>query len=225
VLRTITVERGARHVHLRISLLDATATLAPIDVSEGGSMSRTVDQSPTTDSQRRRQLRHEEERLLAFVTCAGSLEEGLLAVTGAVTRLCPALHACVLLADERNEYFAGCYSAHLPAAFIEAVRQLVLVEPASATADCGACPAESVACSSIATDRSWSRSWRWLCLEHGIRACHSEPVFGGGAHAVASLMLCLYEERVIDASERQVARIACAAAEVAIAQHRPHARS
>ena len=79
---------------------------------------------------------------------------------------------------------------------------------------------EAVACESIATDARWSQSWRWHCLEHGVQACHSEPVRGRSGQTIASLMLCFEEPRLINAWERDVAKFATAVASVAIEHER-----
>jgi signal transduction histidine kinase len=108
----------------------------------------------------------------------------------------------------------------LPASFATAVRHLPINEVAVGTCTEAVFKGEPAACESIATDMRWAQSWRWHCLEHGIQACHSEPIRGRSGQTIASLMLCFSEPRVIAPWERDVAKFACSAASVAIEHER-----
>ena len=57
----------------------------------------------------------------------------------------------------------------------------------------------------IAADERWSRTWRDLCVAHGIVACHSEPVLGTAGRPLASLMLCFDRPRAPTPWERRLA--------------------
>ena len=80
--------------------------------------------------------------------------------------------------------------AQLPASFAEAIRHLPIDDSRVGTCGQAVFTGEPVACESIATDTTWSQSWRWHCLEHGVQACHSEPIRGRSGQTIASLMLC-----------------------------------
>jgi PAS domain S-box-containing protein len=173
-----------------------------------------------TDRKHTDQLLREQKEILALIAEGAPLERCLNAVTESASRLSPGLRACVLVANPQLHYFEECYSAQLPASFAAALRRLPIGEVAIGTCCQAVSKGEPVACESIATDLRWAQSWRWHCLEHGVQACHSEPVRGRSGQAIASLMLCFSEPRVITSWERDVAKFACSAASVAIEHER-----
>jgi signal transduction histidine kinase/PAS domain-containing protein len=173
-----------------------------------------------TDRKHTDQLLREQKEILALIADGVPLDRCLTAVTESVSRLSPGLRACVLLANPQMRFFEECYSAQLPASFAAALRRLPISEVAIGTCGEAVFKGEPVACESIATDQRWEQSWRWHCLEHGVQACHSEPVRGRSGPTIASLMLCFSEPRVITAWERDVAKFACSAASVAIEHDR-----
>jgi PAS domain S-box-containing protein len=173
-----------------------------------------------TDRKHTDQLLREQKEILALIAEGAPIDRCLTAVTESISRLSPGLRACVLLANPQLRYFEDCHSAQLPASFAAAVRRLPISELAVGTCCEAVFKGEAVACESIATDLRWAQSWRWHCLEHGIQACHSEPVRGRSGQTIASLMLCFSEPRVISAWERDVAKFACSAASVAIEHDR-----
>jgi PAS domain S-box-containing protein len=173
-----------------------------------------------TDRKRTDQLLREQKEILALIADGVPLERCLSAVTESVSRLSPGVRACVLLANPQIQHFEDCYSAQLPSSFAAALRHLPITEAAIGTCCKAVFRGEPVACESIATDLRWAQSWRWHCLEHGVQACHSEPVRGRSGQTIASLMLCFAEPRVISAWERDVAKFACSAASVAIEHER-----
>jgi PAS domain S-box-containing protein len=173
-----------------------------------------------TDRKHTDQLLREQKEILSLIANGAPLDRCLSAVTESVSRLSPGLRACVLLANPQVRYFEECYSAQLPSSFAAAIRRLPINDMEIGTCTQAVFRGEAVACESIATDARWAQSWRWHCLEHGIQACHSEPVRGKSGQTIASLMLCFGEPRLINAWERDVAKFACAVASVAIEHER-----
>jgi PAS domain S-box-containing protein len=173
-----------------------------------------------TDRKRTDQLLREHKEILALIADGAPLDRCLSAVTESVSRLSPGVRACVLLANPQIHYFEDCYSAQLPASFAAALRRLPINATAINTCGQAVFKGEAVACESIATDLGWAQSWRWHCMEHGVQACHSEPVRGRSGQSIASLMLCFAEPRAISAWERDVAKFACSVASVAIEHER-----
>jgi PAS domain S-box-containing protein len=173
-----------------------------------------------TDRKRTDQLLREQKEILALIANGAPLERCLSAVTESVSRLSPGLRACVLLANPQSRYFEDCYSAQLPSSFAAAIRRQPISELAIGTCSQAVFKGESVACESMATDSRWEQSWRWHCLEHGVQACHSEPIRGRSGQTIASLMLCFAEPRLINPWERDVAKFACAVASIAIEHDR-----
>lgn len=173
-----------------------------------------------TDRKHTDQLLREQKEILALIANGAPLERCLSAVTESMSRLSPGLRACVLLANPQIRFFEDCYSAQLPSSFAAAIRRLPIDDSALGTCGHAVFTGEAVACESIATDARWSQSWRWHCLEHGVQACHSEPIRGKSGQPIASLMLCFAEPRLINAWEQDVAKFACSVASVAIEHER-----
>lgn len=173
-----------------------------------------------TDRKRTDQLLREQKDILALIADGTPLERCLSAVTASMSRLSPGLRACVLLANPQARFFEDCYSAQLPGSFAEAIRRLPIDDSRIGTCGQAVYAGTAVACESIAADASWSQSWRWHCLEHGIQACHSEPIRGHSGQTIASLMLCFAEPRAINEWERDVAKFGSAIASIAIEHER-----
>jgi PAS domain S-box-containing protein len=172
-----------------------------------------------TERKHTQQLIQEQNRLLAAIAQGVPFADCLAAVTESLATLNPGTRACVLLADPRVERFEGCYSAQLPE-LAAVIRQLPIADLCKGPGGESLLQAAPIPCESIATDTSWAQSWRWSCLEQGVRACHAEVINGRNGEPVGWLVLCFSEARAINAWEREIAGFACSAASIAIEHER-----
>lgn len=130
-------------------------------------------------------------RLLELVATGAPLRDALLALTATATELDPDVRAAVVVTAPKDGP-AEAYAAHLPAPFIEHMRQ----PPAAGADDANPCAAAMrqgarVYCTDIAHDDQWSPTWRAACLAAGVGACLSTPIVDIEGKAVGSFFMGL----------------------------------
>jgi len=162
----------------------------------------------------------EQNRVLELIATGRPLAECLHVLTDMVARLRPDARASVALADADRNAIGDVHAAQMPASFAAALRGAPIGEQAHGTCSAAMHAGESVTCADIANSTRWSASWRAACLGHGMRACHSTPVFGPGGNAVASFMLCFGEPREPDAWELRLAASGAHLASIVIERDR-----
>ncbi|MBX3319432.1 MAG: response regulator [Nitrospira sp.] len=172
-----------------------------------------------TDRKRHEILLHEQYQFLELIARGCPLEECLTALTAAVTRLQPDARAAVLMANPDRTAMADVYSRLVPASFGSSIAEAPVNELAIGTCGTAIFTGKPVTCPDIAGS-DWSKPWRELCLAHGIRACHSTPVFGPEDKAVASFFLCYAETREPHPWERRVAEFGAHIAGIALERDR-----
>ncbi|MGH8212984.1 MAG: GAF domain-containing protein, partial [Rhodanobacteraceae bacterium] len=141
---------------------------------DAGSDRLLVISRDVTARKRDEQVLSEQQRLLEMIASGCRLPECLRDITEAVSRMDPDARACVLLLDESGENFSEVHSATVPVSFGERICGLRIEGLDNDT--CGAVvhSGHPLDCDDI--ERDHSCSWRELCLEHDVRACHSVPI-------------------------------------------------
>ena len=170
------------------------------------------------------QLDEAQRQALLMIASGAPLGECLDALTDAAGRLAPGVRACVLLAGEDRNALAEGYSAHFPPAFAAAIEGLPI--GAALIGTCGAAIHQGVpvSCPDVQCAGQWAEPRRALCLDNGIRACHSHPALGAGGKAVGSFFLCLAEAREPSNWERRVAEFGALATGIVIERERAAAK-
>lgn len=171
-------------------------------------------------AQQMAQLDMEQRQALLMIASGAPIATCLDALTEAVGRLAPGTRACVLLANHDRSEMAGGYSSHFPPSFSESVRGLPIGEALIGTCGTAIYAGQPVTCADVENSSQWSPAWRQLCLENGIRACHSHPAQGHGSKPVGSFFLCLGEAREPNAWERRVAEFGALATGIVVERER-----
>lgn len=155
-----------------------------------------------TQRVRSQRLLAEQKRLLEMVASNRSLGECLNDLTAAVTRLHPAARAGVLIATADRKRVAEIYAACFPPDFSATIRNAPVLSGL-----CGAAIQEARpnTCTDVAQAGEWAPEWRELCLQHGIHAAHSIPIFDANGNAIASFFLTLGEAREPNEWELRIA--------------------
>jgi PAS domain S-box-containing protein len=135
----------------------------------------------------------EQTRLLEIIATDQLLEDCLKAICTSVSELSVPTRACFLLADAQREFFSHCIAPDFPASFGKALQNAPINEFCIGTCGEAVYRNKPIACTDIAQDDRWSENWRNLCLQHGIRACYSQPVLTIDGLPLGSLMLCFAE--------------------------------
>jgi PAS domain S-box-containing protein len=148
-------------------------------------------------------IAEEQARLLEMIAGGQPLEACLAEVTAAIRRLLPGTKACVLLPDEAGRVFARTVSANVPLSFREKIHGAEIGEFAIGTCGVVVWAGRPVSCPDISGEGPWAQVWRDLCLAHGFRSVHSEPVVGSDGRTLASLALYFGEARALTSVERE----------------------
>jgi PAS domain S-box-containing protein len=146
----------------------------------------------------------EQTRLLEAVSTGQPLDECLSALCSSIAKLSPNTRACVLLTDDLRSKFPRSITPDFPPSLSQGLKDAPINELAiflqkhSVNGTCGTAVycGEPVTCPDIASNESWSQSWRDVCIAHGIRACYSAPIMDVDNLPVGSLMLCFGEARL-----------------------------
>jgi PAS domain S-box-containing protein len=186
-----------------------------------GAARDVTDRKATEDAlqlneQRARQFDQEQNRALEMIAAGKPLGDCLVELTESVRRLAPGVRAGVVIAKADRGAFENLFSSSFPPRFSNEIRELTIQDRSLCTCATSIDTSEPVICSDLAGDSSWSEQWRSLCLEHGIRATYSSPVFGVGGRARASFFLALAEAREPNAWERRIAGFGAHAAGLAL---------
>lgn len=172
--------------------------------------------SRVSDRSREQILVVEQQKLLELITTGHPVDECLSAITAAATRLVPGACAAVIIADDARGSIDRVVSSSMHPSFGTALRGGRIGEALLSTCATAMYRGEPIACSDIASDVQWSNGWRNLCLECGLHACHSTPVFSAGGEAFASFALFFTQRHECDGWERSIGRFGAHFAGIAL---------
>jgi PAS domain S-box-containing protein len=173
-----------------------------------------------TERKRAESLAFEQASLLEMIVRGEPLDACLREVTAAVARLQAGLRSTVRLADPSGTFIETCFSATIPASFGDAVTGEPIEK--GGVGICGAAIArdEPVFSNDIASELRWTEGWRKLCLDHGIRACRSQPIHAADGACFGSLMLCFDGPHEASAWELKLSAMGTHIASIAIERSR-----
>lgn len=194
------------------TLLDISLTISPVRDAQGVIIGASKIARDIGYRKRTERLDREQTRLLEMIASGRPFDDCLIALTEAVDRLRPGAHAGVLVASRNAKTLAEIFSAHLPAAFGEALRGLPI-------SDTPIPVNEIVSCPDVASSADLPGPWKELCRVHGICAYCAIPISAGG-RPVASFFLGFSEMRSCDAWELRIADFGAHAAGIAIERER-----
>ncbi|HKW22075.1 MAG TPA: PAS domain S-box protein [Ktedonobacterales bacterium] len=200
--------------------LDVSLTISPVRNTAGVIIGASKIVQDITARKRTERLLAEQRHLLEIIASGGPMEQCLIEVTSAVTRLEPSVRACVVLADAAHEKILDVYAAEIASSFAGGLRHAPINELAIGMCGAAIYSAEPVACEDIGRDERWSKEWRDLCVAHGILACHFEPIVGSNGLPLGSLMLCFDAPRAPTAWELRIAQFGTHLASIVIERAR-----
>ncbi|HET9834857.1 MAG TPA: GAF domain-containing protein, partial [Rhodanobacteraceae bacterium] len=200
-----------------------TYKFAPIFDAEGEVKLIAGTALDISDRKRNEMLLTEQKNMLEMIATGCELPPCLEALTASVSRLDEHTRAAVLLADDKGSSFEDVHASNLPACFGASVRGAPLCDLAIGTCGKAVFRGAPITCADIAHDEQWAPGWRDLCLEQGLRACHSMPIFDPHGKAIGSFFLAF--DRAGEPSEwhRRIAEFGAHVASIAIANKRAEA--
>ncbi|HEU4983309.1 MAG TPA: MEDS domain-containing protein [Acidobacteriaceae bacterium] len=192
---------------------------APLKMPDGQVVHLALTRD-VTERSRAENLLLEQKRLLELIATGRPLEECLTALTASVKRLWPQTSAAVLIADAAREKFERTISSELPVAMSEGIVGVPINDLAIGTCCTAIFEGRPVVCPDVEKDVRWSKSWRDLCLAHGVMAALSTPVFDSGGRAIGSFFMCFTEPHEPDEWERSLGEFGAHVAGIALERDR-----
>ncbi len=190
---------------------------------EAGADRLLVISRDVTARKRNEQVLAEQQRLLEMIASGCRLPECLHDITEAVSRMDPDARACVLLLDENGESFGEVHSATVPVSFGERIRGLRIEGLDNDTCGATVHSGHPLDCDDI--ERDHSCSWRELCLEYDVRACHSVPIRGVEGNTVGAFLMVFASPGELSRWHARIAEFGAYLAGIAIDRNRDvHAR-
>src|SRR5690348_4691360 len=177
-----------------------TYKLAPIFDSDGKVTQIAGTALDVTGRKQNELLIAEQKNLLELIATGCELSHCLKEVTASVARLDAHTRAAVLLADDARG-LEEVYSANMPPCFSDKVQGAAVCDLAMGTCGRAVSTGQPVICTDIARDGQWALEWRDECLSHGVRACHSVPIFGAHGKPIGSFFLAFDHAGEPDRSE------------------------
>ena len=195
----------------------------PIKNERGETIAVNVVLEDVTESRWGEQLLVEQNRLLNMIASARPLEEVLSELTAAIDRLEPRTRSAVLVTDESRRSFETAVSANLPQTYTSRLAGVEITDIPVGTCCKAVSCGEAVTSVNVAEDTRWTDEWRDLCLQHGIKACHSVPIFGESGKPMGTVVLGFDTPREPDPRGRRLAELGAQIAGVAIDRSRAEA--
>ncbi|MEG4418424.1 PAS domain S-box protein [Microcoleus sp. LAD1_D5] len=180
----------------------------------------TVLLADITDRKQAELILIEQKRLLELIAFGQPLDDCLAAVCDSVSRLNPGTRAGFLLADAQRLTFKRSITPDFPPSFGEGLQGAAINDLCIGTCGEAVYSGQPVTCADMANDDRWSQAWRNLCVDHGILACHSQPVFRHDNLPMGSLMLCFSEARMPTDWEHKLAEFGTQVASIALERDR-----
>ncbi len=168
-----------------------------------------------TERAEAQRLNEGQRRVLEIIASGAPLEKTIGAIVGMIQEQAAPAMASVLRLDEERK-MRTVAAPLLPAAYSTAIDGIAI---GSGVGSCGTAMQEKrrVVVTEIETDPLWT-PYKGLALEHGLRACWSEPIVAGDGSVLGSLAMYFKEAR--RPTERDIGVITTAAHLAGIAMER-----
>ena len=169
------------------------------------------------ERKRAQAIQEGQRQFLELLATGGDFSETLHTLVSIIEEQWPGMQALVLLLDEEGHLHHGA-SLSLPEAYVDSIAGLAI---GPMVGSCGtACyHRQRVIVEDIAEDPRWD-GLRDLALEHGLRACWSEPVISADGDVVGTFAMYYRQPRAPTASELRAIEIGAHLAGVAIERKR-----
>jgi PAS domain S-box-containing protein len=169
---------------------------------------------------REQRLCDEQLQALERIASGHQIDAVFSGLTEAVSRLAPGARACIVSATQDGKEIERAYAAKLPESFREPLRGLRLRDEDIANCQGAVYSDDGTASSRTGQSRHYAEFWKDLCLKHGIRAFHSQPIRAEDRNSVAALFLGFDEAREASQWELRVAKTVAQIAGLAMGRKR-----
>lgn len=159
-------------------------TVTPVHDAQGRISHFVAITEDVSSDRRHRLLQSEQRRLLERLARGEPLPELLAELTRAFEAAVPGMLCSILLLDDTGTHLGIGAASSLPAAFNAAIDGIAIGPEIGSCGRAAATDHITIA-SDIATDSNW-QPYRELAAEHGLCACWSLPVHGGGGNLLGT---------------------------------------
>jgi len=170
------------------------------------------------ERKRAQAIQEEQRQFLELLATGMDFSETLHTLVSIIEEQWPGMHGLVLLLDEDGQHLHRGAAVSLPESYVESIEGL---EIGPMVGSCGTASylGERVVVEDIAEDPRWD-GLRDLALEHGLRACWSEPVFSSEGDVVGTFAMYYRHPRAPSAAELEAIEVGAHLASVAIERKR-----
>jgi PAS domain S-box-containing protein len=170
------------------------------------------------ERKRAQAIQEEQRQFLELLATGMDFSETLHTLVSRIEEQWPGMHGLVLLLDEAGQHLHRGAAVSLPESYVESIEGL---EIGPMVGSCGTASylGERVVVEDIAEDPRWD-GLRDLALEHGLRACWSEPVFSSEGDVVGTFAMYYRHPRAPSAAELEAIEVGAHLASVAIERKR-----
>ena len=160
-----------------------------------------------TERARAAEVIAEQGRILRCIATDQPAERCLEKLCLGISRIDPAVRACVLLTDAQHKSFSSIIAPAFPG-FAEAVVGIEVGDGTDGTCAQAVVSGEPAASADIANDPRWGDGWKEVCVAHGIVAGYSAPIVDGEDLAPGSVFLCFDHPKTPTAQDVLLAEMA-----------------
>jgi PAS domain S-box-containing protein len=178
-----------------------------------------ISQNITARKQREK-LEQEKSRLLKCIAEGRPLHEVLSALCETVPQLSQGVRASIVFVDDEGSAFQESIAPDLLPSWSKKTDGTPVNDLMIGTCGEAVFRGKAIGCKNIKEDGRWSHEWRKLCMENGIMATHSEPVFDNKGTARGSFMLCFSKPREPNEWELQLVEFGARISGVALEHNR-----
>ncbi len=173
-----------------------------VDGSVASVLSITRDITDRRQVELAQRLHASESRVLELISTGAPLSDVLDEIVGVVEAVLPGAIGSIVLLDADGRRIRNGAAPRLPAAYVQALDGLPIGPTAGS---CGTAMhfRRQVIVSDIESDPLWD-DYRALARGHGLRACWSTPIIGGGGDVLASFALYYLEPRAPTGSDQDI---------------------
>jgi PAS domain S-box-containing protein len=170
------------------------------------------------ERERAQAIQEGQRQFLELLATGMDFSETLHTLVSIIEEQWPGMHGLVLLLDEDGERLHRGAAVSLPESYVDSIEGL---EIGPMVGSCGTASylGERVVVEDIAEDPRWD-GLRDLALNHGLRACWSEPVFSSEGDVVGTFAMYYRHPRSPSAGELEAIEVGAHLASVAIERKR-----
>jgi PAS domain S-box-containing protein len=194
------------------------AEAVPCSAEENEESSILGTFTDVTELKRDQAVQKGQTRILQLIAAGAELDKVLTVIALLIEEICPDTMCSVLFLNDRQTHLRYGIAPSLPVDYVEATNH-VAIGPKFGSCGAAAATGARVVVEDIETDEHWEES-REVAIEHGLRACWSQPLLSSTGKVVGTFAMYYCDRRRPTAAEIRLLELAAYLAEIAITHSR-----